>query len=265
MDKRVYAFFGLTFAISWGIPAVTIFLAPWIGYVGKISDYMYSSVYFVAVWGPAIAALIIVGVTEGVAGLRAFGRRIIAWRASLRWYMLALIGIPALYLLAALITWLYGEPAFGWPSGGPAWRALILSALLRAVAGPMEEIGWRGFALPLLQARLDGITAAVVLGVIWGFWHFPLFWTGLDLAGYATFMVQIIALSVILTILFNATAACLPLMILVHWLTNFPYPWEGGADLLPAQALTLGLAAVAMGLIFGKRYLGRENLVCRIS
>lgn len=261
MDRRVYTFFAVTFGISWGIPAFLVYLAPWIGFGGTAGELMYSLLYYVAVWGPAIAAFIVTGMTEGKAGLRAFAGRIVAWRTSARWYLLALIGIPMLYLLAATFTWLAGEPAFGWPSGASAWQVLTISALLRATAGPIEEIGWRGFALPLLQARLGGIGAAMTLGLIWGMWHLPLFWTGLDIAAFAMFMVQIVALSVILTVLFNASAGCLPLMMLVHWLTNFPWPWEGGANLMPAQALTLSLGAVALGLIFGRHYLGRANLV----
>ncbi|MDZ7669836.1 MAG: hypothetical protein U5Q16_10580 [Gammaproteobacteria bacterium] len=48
---------------------------------------------------------------------------------------------------------------------------------------------------------------------------------------------------------------------LMHWLTNFPYPWEGQADLSAAPGAVLPLAALVIGAAFGKRYLGTSNQV----
>ena len=45
-----------------------------------------------------------------------------------------------------------------------------------------EETGWRGFALPRLQAHLGGLGASLVLGVVWGLWHLPLTLTSDDSA-----------------------------------------------------------------------------------
>jgi uncharacterized protein len=36
-----------------------------------------------------------------------------------------------------------------------------------------EESAWRGFALPLLQARPNPLVASIVLGVLWSAWHIP--------------------------------------------------------------------------------------------
>jgi membrane protease YdiL (CAAX protease family) len=46
--------------------------------------------------------------------------------------------------------------------------ALVLSS------GPLlEEMGWRGFALPMLLTRFTPLLASVILGVLWAAWHLP--------------------------------------------------------------------------------------------
>ncbi len=258
MDRRLRLFFFLTFGISWGIPALLALLSPWGS--GRLDRLMPSVLYIVAAWGPAVAAFIMVGWCNGPDGLRRFGRHIFAWRARVRWYALTLTGIPLIYLLAAAIPWLAGKPTFSWPDTG-AWGVLVLSAVGRAFAGPIEEIGWRGFALPLLQQQYSGLGASILLGFIWGIWHLPLLVNGVGIHNFVTFIAQAVAVSMIFTVIFNASAGCLPMLMLGHWLTNFPYPWEGDVELLPAQTFMLGIAAVGMLLIFGKRYLGYRNLV----
>ncbi|MBD3649481.1 MAG: CPBP family intramembrane metalloprotease [Pseudomonadales bacterium] len=261
MDRRLKIFFCLTFAISWGVPLLFLVLAPSIGH-SRINLMMYSMLYYVGVWGPAVAAFITIAWVDGEDGLINFWRRIIAWRTPRRWYVAALVGIPLIYIMAASIAWMLGGEAFSWPSSFGAWGMVILMALGRLIAGPMEEIGWRGYALPLLQQQFSGLGAAVVLGFIWGVWHLPLFLNGMG-HSLVAFIAQIVAVSIIFTVLFNASRGCIPLMILCHWLTNFPYPWEGDADLMPAQSFMLVLAAALACIVFGKRYLGRENLYNR--
>jgi membrane protease YdiL (CAAX protease family) len=85
------------------------------------------------------------------------------------------------------------------------------------IVGLFEEVGWRGFALPRLQRRLDAIWAALVLGVLWTLWHLP------ELISDPTrqrpplqFFVWVLALSVILTWLYNSTNGSLPIVIICH-------------------------------------------------
>ncbi|MET0992990.1 MAG: CPBP family intramembrane glutamic endopeptidase, partial [Mycobacterium sp.] len=91
----------------------------------------------------------------------------------------------------------------------------FLSTLI--IVGLFEEVGWRGFALPRLQRRLDAIWAALVLGVLWALWHLP------ELISDPTrqrpplqFVVWALALSVIFTWLYNSTNGSLPIVIICH-------------------------------------------------
>jgi uncharacterized protein len=91
----------------------------------------------------------------------------------------------------------------------------FLSTLI--IVGLFEEVGWRGFALPRLQRRLDALRAALVLGVLWALWHLP------ELISDPTrqrpplqFVLLALALSVIFTWLYNSTNGSLPIVIICH-------------------------------------------------
>jgi len=265
------AFLLITFGLSWGVPGVALLTsAPGEGL--NVTLAQYTPLYYLVVWAPALAALLVIGMTQGTSGLRSYARRLFKWRVGLGWYALVLFGIPGLYLLAAFLTWAMGEPAFDLYRG--PWSRFALAVLLRASAGPVEEFGWRGFALPILQRSFSGLTAAVVLGLTWGIWHLPAFLaTGFyrsELAfplplSFGSFLLQAVAVSIIMTFVYNGTAGNIPLAFLIHWLVNFPYPWEGEADTIAAQALVLSLAAMALAVFARTRYLGFKNLYTDVA
>jgi hypothetical protein len=61
-------------------------------------------------------------------------------------------------------------------------------------------------------------------------------------------------------VIYNATGGSIPLAFLYHWMTNFPYPWEGEVDISSAQTPLFALAALALLVAFRRSYLGRDNL-----
>lgn len=259
LDQRLVWFLAITFALSWVVPAALLALSAGVEGFG-VDLSIYSPVYYLGVWSPAIAAIAASWLAGGVSELKAFLHSILRWRCGYRWYIAAMALLPGLYLGAALVWAGLGHPAIGWLEDG--WRVLLLSALLTATAGPLEEIGWRGLALPLLQQHMSGISAALLVGAVWGVWHLPIFLVGGSGAtDFLIFWTQIMAISVIFSVFFNGSGGCVPLMMLMHWLTNFPYPWEGDAELLLPQGAILVLAALVIGVTVGKRYLGTGNRV----
>ena len=159
---RLVAFFGLTFLLSWwSWPFYALGLAP--------------TAFFPC--GPLVAALVVIGVAEGRAGFRELGARMIRWRVGWTWWLVAL-GTPlaVLAVAAAANVALWGAPAPVLAT--MAWSQFALGAAIRFVNpldGPLgEEPGWRGYALPQLQARRSPLTAALVLGVVVALWHLPL-------------------------------------------------------------------------------------------
>ena len=132
-----------------------------------------------AVWAPGLAALVVSALVEGRAGARALFRPIRYWRVGIGWYAFA-ISFPAAQWLAALgIDRLLGRTYPLGPSPvlaalGPQAAAILPFIVVFALPNALgEELGWRGFALPKLQARHSALTASVVLGLFWGFWHIP--------------------------------------------------------------------------------------------
>ncbi|MDM8102688.1 MULTISPECIES: CPBP family intramembrane glutamic endopeptidase [Oceanobacillus] len=94
------------------------------------------------------------------------------------------------------------------------------------VRGPLgEELGWRGYALNELQKKHSPLSAAFIIGVLWGFWHMPLWfasgYTGIDLIKYIVlFMIGIISFSIIVTLFYNLNNNLL-IPIVAHQIFNF--------------------------------------------
>jgi len=213
-QRDLIPFFAMTFLICWGILALYIFVPePTVRWFGNLTGS--HPLFYVAVYAPAIAALALVLYRQGIDGARRFLARLLLWRASIHWYVLLIVGIPLVFYTAALFRAGASDTLFPFASVS----AYLLALFLMAVKGPVEEIGWRGLALPLLQRSMAPIWAGLVLGAIWGLWHLPAFLlSGTPQSSWslAPFFVGTIALSVIVTPLFNSARGSLLLPALFH-------------------------------------------------
>jgi membrane protease YdiL (CAAX protease family) len=226
-DKVPFAsmapFLLISFGLAWGILALFIFLPGQMTRIfGQISGR--HPLFFLCVYSPAIAAFVIVARHGGSRGVRRFLSRMLIWRCPPAWYIFIFVGIPLVfYAGAALNGNIFREP-FPFSSFGPLLTALALAA----VKGPVEEFGWRGVALPLLQRKLAPIWAGLILGAIWGVWHLPAFLlsgTQQSEWSFLPFLFGCIAISVIATALFNASRGSILLSALFHFsLMNPVFP-----------------------------------------
>jgi hypothetical protein len=122
--------------------------------------------------------------------------------------------------------------------------------VVNLLAGPTgEEAGWRGFALPRLLERYTPLKAGIILGIVWDFWHLPLWitsgYTSINLLLYCLFFsIGIVSLSVLMTWIFCKTAKSLVPMVIVHFSFNTGLNLIGpqGIGLVPTLPL-LGLMA----------------------
>src|SRR5829696_6097253 len=196
--------------------------------------------------GPTLAAFIMTGITEGREGVHRFLRRFVLWRVGLRWYLFALVGIPVIAVLSVVVI----PGVLGSFEGLGALAPLSVLGVFVYVlflGGALgEEPGWRGFALPRLQSLHGPLLGSLILGVLWGLWHLPLFWTPwneLTVFNVVVFVLATTCLAIMYTWVFNNTKGSVLMAILIHASFNgfvtgiltplFPAPILNDYGLLP--------------------------------
>jgi membrane protease YdiL (CAAX protease family) len=218
MDRPLRIYLWLAFGITWGFGGLGLLAGAYRPDGASSSSRV---LHYIAAFGPSLAGFIMVARVDGRAGMRRMLVRTIPTRSALPWYLVVIIGFPALNLLA---TWLIAPASI---ASVPSWdRVLFLLPLtLVTDTGPLgEEFGWRGFALPRMLARGRPLTAALILGAIWWAWHLPTFFIPTLSQSHLSipvFLINSVALSVIMTWLYLRTGGDLLLMILVHVVANY--------------------------------------------
>lgn len=263
--RHLVAFFGITFAITWGLAAVVVVggegLERWFGPLDTRRPF-WKAIVHLATYGPAIAALGLVAYTRGRDGLAVFLRRCVRWRVAWPWYVVVLLLYPGIRLGARALA-----NALGWQDvplmAIDPWYAIVpvFVVALFDDPGAMEELGWRAFALPLLQRRMGAVAASVVLGLIWGLWHLPAFAiSAMAQSGFSlqVFLAGSVVLSLLMTFVYNCTGGNVLLMFLMHGIGNFHYgvattPGPGEMGLATAIG---GMIALVLVVNFGPTNLG---------
>ncbi|MEZ5012151.1 MAG: CPBP family intramembrane glutamic endopeptidase, partial [Bacteroidales bacterium] len=181
--------------------------------------------------------------------------RLVPVRANASWYLVAIFLLP---LAGILINILKGDPVKIMELPGREVLTLLLAIL---ISGPLgEELGWRGFALPLMLKRQSAISAALLLGLIWGLWHLPSFFmSGLPQVELQipVFIIAALSLSVIVTWIFVNTNYNLFLTFLFHYTLNFTYTLVGSAFIY--MTMVQVVIALLVLVIFGKELKFRRN------
>jgi membrane protease YdiL (CAAX protease family) len=165
-------YFALTFALSWG--GVLLVIGGPGGIPGTQEEYetLLPPVGLALLAGPSVAGILLTGLSDGRAGFREFRSRLLTWRVGARWYAVALLTAPPLFLSALLALSLV-SPVFRpgiFASDDPA-SILLMGIVAGLVVGFFEELGWTGFATPRLRLRYGVFTTGLILGVLWGAWH----------------------------------------------------------------------------------------------
>lgn len=174
----------------------------------------------IAGFGPFLAALVVLGVTQGRDGVRALLRSMVAWRVPARAYALA-FGLPLLITGGAILANL----ALGAARPTAADVALLAELpvtflfllLVPGMGGAWEEPGFRGFALPRFEQRFGPAAGPVSLGLFWVLWHLPLFLAGAILW---TDVLVIVAASVVIAAVFHTGHESVLIAMIIHATNN---------------------------------------------
>ena len=165
-------YFVLAFAISWG--GLLIVYGPG-GLTSSAwqSDPRSAAIGVALLAGPSVAGMLLTGIVSGRAGYRELLAHLTRWRVGIGWYAVALLTAP---LLAAATNFALSlvSPVF-LPAIVTAddKASLVLSGIMTGLfIGFFEELGWTGFANPRLRLRFGLLSTGLILGLIWGAWHF---------------------------------------------------------------------------------------------
>jgi membrane protease YdiL (CAAX protease family) len=235
---RLVAFFVLSYVLAWWSWPLSA--------MGLMEDSFWPA-------GPLVAAIVVLSFADGRAGWRDLGARLIRWRVGWQWYAVGvLLPLSGLAAAAALnvTVWDAPSPVFA----DLAWSGFALAFVVRWVNpldGPLgEEPGWRGYALPRMQATMSPLVTAVVLGLVVAGWHLPLvFYDDLGVAGLpGTFVITIVYVW-----FFNHTNGSLLMALLFHvsqGSITFSDLGFAGADLSRMDALSAMVwAVIAIGVL----------------
>lgn len=167
MDARraVRTYFLLVFSISYG--AYLLIVGPRIlrGGMETAADAEYI-LFPVLVVGVFVVALVLTAKLYGMAGIRSLFAGEARWNVDSGWYAAALFLCPAIMLAVISVLARVVSPVFH-PN------LFVLGITFGIVPGFLEEFGWMGFAYPHMRKFMQPFSAALLLGVLWGFWHAP--------------------------------------------------------------------------------------------
>ena len=226
--KTLIPFLAITFGLTWGLAAILfLFYDQVVAIFGEVSAT--NPLFILAVYAPGIAGVLLVWRTYGLKGLSSFFQRLTLWRASGWWWLFLILGIPALVYAGAAVKGSINDP-FPFSPWYQVFPAIVAALLL----GPIEEFGWRGLALPLLQRKLSPFWAGLTLGGIWAAWHIPSFLIGGSPQSnwsFVPYFMGVVTISVILTPLFNNARGSLLISALYHFQMMNPIfpdaqPWD---------------------------------------
>ena len=235
--RTLLPFLALSFGLTWGIAAMLIlFNDQVVAIFGEIR--LTNPLFILAVYSPGLAGVFLVWRHYGIKGLGRFFRRLTLWRAPVPWWLFLVLGIPLLVYAGAAVKGSISDPFPFSP-----WYQVLPAMAVALFIGPIEEFGWRGLALPLLQRRFSPFWAGLILGCIWGVWHIPAFLlsgTPQSAWSFGPYFIGVVAVSVILTPLFNAARGSLLISALYHFqMMNPAFP-----DAQPWDTLMFVMAAV---------------------
>jgi uncharacterized protein len=245
------AFFVLAYLLTWWIYPLLRF-SPLLGIPG--------------LFGPAVAAIIMAAVTGGKSGVKQLLSRVVLWRVGVPWYVIAL-GLPTVLSLAtACLSYLLGVSE-SIQIGALTGIELVLFVL---VVG--EELGWRGYALPLLLEKRSALTASLILGVLWGLWHLPTFLVpgtpqyGLPLPAFVLLTVEY---SILMTWVYLHTKGSVLIATVFHGAINLS---QGlflggieGATRYWLLCIVYGVAALIVAVVLGLNASREATATSRVS
>lgn len=217
--NELIAYFVIAFGWMWLINLPRILAA--FGFI-SIPNLLSQILGYMALFGPAVAAFVLMAIQSGKTGVKSLWRRGWSLNFDKKWLLPAILLVP----ISGLITWLILnllKVPIEWQYGAPPAMIVPIGILIWLLNAYPEEYGWRGYALPRLLEKSTPLTASLILGIIWGLWHLPLHFiptTTQYVIPIWQYLVQTIVLSVLYTWLHRGTGGSVFIASLFHTFSN---------------------------------------------
>lgn len=265
MLKQLIVFFALAYSITWLIwlplwaPGLHLPALPLQHGLGGL--------------GPALAAIITTAIfskkevkplLQSMLAVRPIGYLSVALLSPFVIYAIAVLAEALVSNHPVDFTGLFRIKDF------PQWNLLQYAIYNLVFFGFGEETGWRGFALPRLQSRMNALSAAIILTLFWALWHWPAFfyrpgYMGMDMGGIAGWVFSLLTGSILLSWLFNSSRGSLVAVAIFHTTVDLAFT----ADMPKAAIGYMGAIITVWGIItiiiFKPKNLAKEERVIKLN
>ena len=223
----------------------------------------------------SIAGIALTAIVAGKTGLRELFGRIRIWRVGAGWWAFAVFAILIVVILGMIANAVFGLDPLDLSRISKGLVSFVpIFFMLMIMGGFGEELGWRGFMLPRVQVRYNAFVASLIVGVLHGLWHVPMFFIeglspyqemaaaaniGVVILGYTLFYIT--PWAILWTCLLNNTKGSLLLAIVMHGAEAWVLTSWNIDNVSGYIGLSIGMTvlAIIVVLIYGPENLSRTN------
>jgi membrane protease YdiL (CAAX protease family) len=262
MNKGIpIRFFFITFVWTW-----TFFAPLFLAGIGFLPEYKESIlrlkelIKVIACFGPAVGAIVSIYTLTGKDALKRYISSFLSIRFGIKIWIF-IFSIACIFTISWIIPELFGQPRLESSLSGvsniPVIFVFIVFWIICVLfGGGQEEIGWRGYIMPILENKYGYIIGSLILGIIWTFWHIPLFFipgTIQSQINFFCYMLLLIGYSYFFSWIINLSKNKLLSGLLVHGTVNaflelFP-PVVNEANNPQIRLWILSISTFVIGLI----------------
>jgi len=202
--------------------------------------------------GPTISPYLSFWMVKDKNGLKVYHTHLFKWKLNIFWYVIPfVISFTVLFVADGVYHFLANDSGF--MQGIKPWFMIFPLFVMMFFGGGLEELGWRGIALPELERKYSALFSSIILGLIWIIWHIPLFFIkGVNQYGSNIFVfaLGVMGLTFILSWIYNRTGSIL-ICIIFHDSFNMAATMGFGGVVVQSSEMLRGLVASLMLIIVG--------------
>ncbi|MBU1020595.1 MAG: CPBP family intramembrane metalloprotease [Firmicutes bacterium] len=233
-QRKIVLFFVITFAFSWILWTPFVLAGLGVYEMTETLNGLVMPAIILGAFGPLFAAMVLLFRSGGMQAVKRFFQESLDFRIQPIYYVLAVVFPIIVVVIAHYFTNLTGldtlpDNLFPEELGvSPLVLVIPYFLLMLLFGGGQEEFGWRGYVLNPLQDKFGILKASIILGIMWGLWHFPLWLIpgeGHEYYSFFAFLLFTTSFSVMIGILYNASGKKMVIPWVIHGMSNTIIPF----------------------------------------